>query len=247
MERVAGTGVPWWMQVYVVRDRALTVAMVRRAAKAGAGALVLTADTPVVGRKPRAEALERDAAVDLPAAYTTANFTPPDEDPEALWDEENVLRLWQAPDLTMGTIGWLREESGLPVVVKGVLRGDDARACVDAGAAAVWVSTHGGRQLDGAVSSAAALPEVVAALSGSGAEVYVDGGIRRGAHALRALALGARAVFLGRPPLWGLATDGATGVRRVLDGLTDELAHAMRLAGAPALDRITADLVAAPD
>ncbi len=128
-------------------------------------------------------------------------------------------------------------------MVKGVLRGDDARRCVDAGAAAIVVSNHGGRQLDGAVSTASALPEVVAALAGTGAEVYVDGGIRRGSHVLRALALGARAVFVGRPVLWGLAAGGADGVRTVLDGLTDELVHAMMLAGAPTLARLTADLV----
>jgi 4-hydroxymandelate oxidase len=130
------------------------------------------------------------------------------------------------------------------VVVKGVLRGDDAQRCVDAGAKAIVVSNHGGRQLDGAVSTAAALPEVVAAVEGTGAEVYVDGGLRRGGHVLRALALGARAVFVGRPVLWGLASNGADGVRTVLDGLTDELVHAMMLAGAPSLGRVTPDLVA---
>jgi 4-hydroxymandelate oxidase len=106
------------------------------------------------------------------------------------------------------------------------------------------VSNHGGRQLDGAISTAEALPDVVAALSGTRAEVYVDGGIRRGSHALRALALGARAVFVGRPVIWGLAVNGAVGVRAVLDTLTDELKHAMTLAGAPSVGHLTPDLVA---
>jgi len=240
IEKVAAVGVPWWAQVYVVRERELTAAYVRRATAAGAGALVLTADTPVVGRKPRADAFA--AAADVPAAFSRTNLDWPSdaEEPEL---GESDQRLWQAADITTETIGWLAGLSPLPVVVKGVLRGDDARRCVNAGAAGIVVSNHGGRQLDGAVSTAEALPEVVAALAGSGAEVYVDGGLRRGGHVLRALALGARAVFVGRPVLWGLAADGADGVRTVLDGLTDELVHAMMLAGAPTLGRVTADLV----
>ncbi len=239
MEKVAAAGGPWWAQVYVVRDRDLTAAFVQRATEAGAGALVLTGDTPVVGRKPRADALAVD--VDVPEEYTRANLGWRGDGTDEPGD--SLPGLWQAPDITLETIGWLRELSDLPVVVKGVLRGDDARGCVDAGAAAVVVSNHGGRQLDGAISTAAALPEVVAAVAGTGAEVYVDGGIRRGGHVLRALALGARAVFVGRPVLWGLATDGAEGVQTVLEGLTDELVHAMMLAGAPTLGRLTADLV----
>jgi 4-hydroxymandelate oxidase len=116
-----------------------------------------------------------------------------------------------------------------------VLRGDDAARCVAAGAAAVWVSTHGGRQADPAVASAEALPEIVAAV-GEDAEVYADGGIRSGSDVLTALALGARAVFLGRPTAWGLATGGADGVAGVLGGLTAELAATMALCG---LDDVT--------
>jgi 4-hydroxymandelate oxidase len=206
---------------------------------AGAGALVLTADTPVVGRKPRSDTLA--GGVTIPGEYTRTNLDWSESADDL--DDPTDTRLWQAPDITVDTIEWLAALSGLPVVVKGVLRGDDARLCVDAGAAAIVVSNHGGRQLDGAVSTASALPEVVAALAGTGVEVYVDGGIRRGSHVLRALALGARAVFVGRPVLWGLAAGGADGVRAVLDGLTDELVHAMMLAGAPTLARLTADLV----
>ena len=128
------------------------------------------------------------------------------------------------------------------MVVKGVLRADDARACLDAGASAVSVSNHGGRQLDTSPASADALPYVVDAVAGRG-EVYVDGGVRRGSDVVKALALGARAVMVGRPVLWGLAVDGAAGVAQVLDGLRVELTRAMALCGAPTVDDVTPDLV----
>ena len=146
------------------------------------------------------------------------------------------------PSITFDVIAWLREQSGLPVIVKGVLRGDDARRCLEAGASAVVVSNHGGRQLDGAVATARALPEVVASVGDDG-EVYVDGGIRSGIDVLRALALGARAVLIGRPVLWGLATGGADGVAAVLQGLRDELHEAAALAGAASIAEITDDLL----
>jgi 4-hydroxymandelate oxidase len=129
------------------------------------------------------------------------------------------------------------------VVVKGVLRGDDAAACLDAGAAAVVVSNHGGRQLDGVLATADALAEVAAAV-GDRAEVYVDGGIRRGTDVVKALALGARAVLVGRPVFWGLAVGGAAGVERVLSGLAGELRLAMALCGAVGVADLTPDLIA---
>ena len=127
--------------------------------------------------------------------------------------------------------------------MKGVLRGDDARRCVDAGASAVWVSNHGGRQLDGAVATADALAEVVDAV-GPEAEVYVDCGVRRGTDVLKALAFGARCVFVGRPAVWGLAVGGRAGVAAVIDALVDELVLAMTLSGCPSLDAVTPDLLA---
>ena len=130
----------------------------------------------------------------------------------------------------------------MPVVVKGVLRGDDALRCIDSGASALVVSNHGGRQLDGAVAAADALPEVVGAV-GDRVELYVDGGIRRGTDVLKALALGARAVLVGRPILWGLATAGAAGAQGVLELLSSELGQAMALAGARGVDELTPDLV----
>ena len=144
---------------------------------------------------------------------------------------------------TWADLDWLVRRSALPVVVKGVLRGDDALRCVELGARGVVVSNHGGRHLDTTVTTAAALPEVVAAV-GARAEVYVDGGVRRGTDILKALALGARAVSIGRPVLWGLTISGADGVRGVLAHLDTELRRTMMLAGVPALAEATADLVA---
>ncbi len=224
-EVVAAEGGAWWFQVYLMRGRDLSLGLVRRAAAAGASALVLTADTPVVGRK------RRDAGHEL---ISDREFL------VNLGPLNDVADAGQAADVTFADIGRLAEAGGgLPVVVKGVLRGDDAAACRAHGAAAVIVSNHGGRQLDGAMPSALALPEVTAALPDSGesagCEIYADGGIRTGEDALVGLALGARAVFLGRPVVWALACGGADGVRSLLSGLTDDLAHAMALAGAASI------------
>jgi 4-hydroxymandelate oxidase len=215
---VASTGGTWWFQVYLMRDAGLTAGLVQRAAAAGAQALVLTGDTPVVGNKAR---------------HAGAPVT----------DEQFLVNLGPLADLaaaelsrsvTPAHIGWLSELSGgLPVLVKGVLRADDAAACTAAGAAGIIVSNHGGRQLDRALPTAEALPAVAAAVPGE--PVYVDGGIRRAEDALAALALGARLVFLGRPALWALACGGAAGVQALLDGLTDRLVHIMGLAGASSL------------
>ena len=207
---------PWWFQAYVMRDRGRTLELVRRAAAAGAGAVVLTGDVPWLGNRPGA---------------TRAGLTRPLEPGEE-----------QDPTAGLEAIGELAE-AGLPVLVKGVLRGDDALACLDAGAAGVVVSNHGGRQLDRAVPTARALPEVAAAVAGR-APVLVDGGIRSGLDILCALALGADAVLLGRPALWALADDGAAGVERCLRALSEDLAHVMGLAGCRSLAEIGPDLIA---
>ena len=144
---------------------------------------------------------------------------------------------------TFHDLEWLAKRSPIDVIVKGVLRGDEAVRCLNAGAKAVIVSNHGGRHLDTTVTTCAALPDVLDAVAGK-AEVYVDGGIRRGTDILKALALGARAVLVGRPVLWGLATSGANGVTAVLDHLRSELVRAMALAGVPTLSEATPDLVA---
>jgi len=209
-----GTTKPWWLQAYVPPDREQMRPVLERAVAAGAAAVVLTADTPFAGSKYAAD--EEDwTGVDV--GWWRVNFPPPHP------------RRW-AQDLGLDDIGWLREAGGVPVVVKGVLRGDDALRCLEAGADAIYVSNHGGRQLDRAVSTATALPEVVAAV-GDRAEVYVDGGIRSGVDVLAALALGARGVFLGRSPLHALAVDGARGVERLLTALDTELGEVLHLAG----------------
>ena len=222
---------PRWYQVYVLNDRSRTERMIGEAVEAGISALVLTADTPVLGRR-RRDVVNQFA---LPP-----NLGGPSLHLEP-GEEGNLVD--QAADVTFDDIGWLHDISGLPVVVKGVVRADDAAACVEAGAAAVWVSNHGGRQLDGCVPTAVALQEVVAAV-GAQAEVYVDGGVRRGSDVLRGLAIGADAVFVGRPPVWGLANGGSDGVELVLKGLTGELKLAMALAGVRDCGEIGSDLVA---
>lgn len=208
---------PWWWQAYVVRDHRLTRERAKRAAAAGAGAVVLTGDVPYLGRRAGATRLD-----------LTGQPAPGDE---------------QDPSIGLEAISLLAEASGgLPVLVKGVLRGDDALACLEAGAAGVVVSNHGGRQLDRAVPTARVLAEVVDAVAGR-APVLVDGGLRSGLDVLCALALGAEAVLLGRPVLWALATGGADGVRDCLDAVTDELAHCMGLAGCASLGEIGRDLL----
>ncbi len=230
---------PKWYQLYRLHSAEHTAELARRAGQAGYRALVLTVDLPLLGRRRRD--LTHDFA--LPAGLRMANHPTADDRPSL---SANASATW-----TFDDIARYAEISDLPVVVKGVLRGDDAARCVQAGASAVWVSTHGGRQVDPAVSSAHALTEVVDAVRGETApdgadvEVYADGGVRTGSDVLTALALGARAVFLGRPTTWGLATGGAAGVTRVLAGVTEELAHTMALCGLDAVGAVTPDLVAA--
>lgn len=207
---------PWWFQSYVVADRSRTLDRVRRAAAAGATAVVLTGDVPWLGAR---------------HGPTRLQLTGP-ADPGDVQD----------PSAGLEVIGELAA-AGLPVLVKGVLRGDDALACLDAGAAGVVVSNHGGRQLDRALPTSRALPEVAAAVAGR-APVLVDGGLRSGLDVLCALALGADAVLLGRPVLWALAAGGAEGVERCLRVLADDLAHVMGLAGAASLAEVGPDLVA---
>lgn len=239
---------PRWFQVYVDPDRGFVADLVAQAAGCGFAAVVLTADMPVVGRRRRDE---RNGFA-LPPPLRIAHQPVEPDSPEAGQTEAAAVAGSQLtrhgarhldPAVTLDDIGWLASASGLPVVVKGVLRGDDAAACLDAGAAAIWVSNHGGRQLDGAIATADALPEVVDAVAGR-AEVYVDGGVRTGTDVLRGLALGARAVFLGRPVVYGLAAGGRTGVAEVLTGFTDELVRAMALCGVTSPSDLTEDLLA---
>ena len=224
---IAEAGAPWWVQAYVLRDRGLTTAMLERAVAAGARAVVLTADTPVVAVKREGPASVWDT---VPEDHLHAN-----EDLAGVRHSS----LEKATDLTPDTIGWLAEVTGLPVVVKGILRADDATTALSAGAAGVWVSNHGGRQLDRSIATTRALGPVADAV-GRQAQVFVDGGVRHGLDVLAALALGARAVFIGRPALWALAVSGAAGVTRLIGVIRAELEEAMCLAGVTAAEDVRA-------
>jgi 4-hydroxymandelate oxidase len=237
---------PLWFQLYVYKDRRVSEALVRRAEEAGYRALALTVDTPRLGRR------ERDVrnGFGLPPHLHIANFADPSmrdvmpQMPGASGLEVVVQRLFDQ-SLTWDALAWLKSITALPIVVKGILTAEDALLAVEHGAAGIIVSNHGGRQLDGVLATIEALPEVVEAVAGR-CEVYLDGGVRRGTDVLKALALGARGAFIGRPVLWGLAVDGAAGVERVLTLLRDELELAMTLAGRPTLASIDRSLVALP-
>jgi 4-hydroxymandelate oxidase len=230
-EEVAATGVSWWLQMYLTADRATSRPLLERAVAAGARAIVLTADTPVVGTKydgagPTAWELAQPGSshVNFPSGYGVAAGDA------------------KATDLGPWDVEWLAATTGLPVVVKGVLRAGDARRCLNAGAAAVWVSNHGGRQLDYSAATADCLAEVAAEVAGA-AEVYVDGGVREARHVLAGLALGARAAFLGRLPLYALAVEGSSGVHRLLADLERDLVDSLRLAGCSSVSVVPRDLV----
>jgi isopentenyl diphosphate isomerase/L-lactate dehydrogenase-like FMN-dependent dehydrogenase len=215
---------PLWFQLYI-RSFQQARSFVRRAELSGYKAIVLTVDSPRLGNR------ERDKRYNLAAIpFIEGNFG--DEELEFMGNT-----------ITWQTLDWLRTITSLPLVIKGILTGEDALLAVEHGAAGIIVSNHGGRQLDGAPATIEALPEVVEAVDGR-CEVYLDGGIRRGTDVLKALAFGARAVFVGRPVLYGLIVDGQEGVRHVLDILRAELETAMALCGRPTLASIDRTLFA---
>jgi 4-hydroxymandelate oxidase len=232
MAEVAAVGGPRWFQVYLLADPGARRALIERAVATGYEALVMTVDLQRLGRR------ERDIRVGftLPFDVTVPNVAIAAESSLDDAADQSFVETLSWPDLE-----WLAG-FGLPVIVKGVLHPGDATLAFEHGAAAVQVSNHGGRQLDGAIASLDALPAVVEAVRGRG-PVLFDGGIRRGTDALIALGMGATAVGIGRPILWGLAVDGEAGVGRVLDILAAELEHAMALAGLPSLVAIPGDLV----
>ena len=229
-----------------LREQGVRVRLLGRIDELGAGtrasiedALALTADTPMLGRRLR-DVRNRFA---LPEGLTMANL-PPEPNPEGR--PASALASYVASrhdaSLTWRDVDWLRSISGMPVIVKGILRGDDAARAVAEGAEGVWVSNHGARQLDGVAATIEALPEVVDAVGGR-VPVLLDGGVRWGTDVLKALALGANAVMVGRPLLWGLAAGGEDGAARVLSLLREELSTAMALAGCSSVGDIPRDLV----
>jgi 4-hydroxymandelate oxidase len=242
LEDVASAcGGPLWFQLYVYKDRALTQELVARAEGCGYGALVLTVDTPLLGRRYRDV---RNNFV-LPEGISMRNFEAAMTN-AARWGAHSsfsayVHDLFDAT-LTWEAVEWLRGQTRLPILVKGILTEEDASLAVHSGVSGVIVSNHGGRQLDGVTASIDALPEVVDAVAGR-IEVLMDGGVRRGTDILKALALGARAVCIGRPYLWALAAAGEAGVVDVLRILRDELALAMALSGRPAVGLIDETLI----
>ena len=230
IEEVAPKAGPWWFQLYVYRDRGLTRELVARAAAAGASAVVVTVDVPQRGRR---EAEERIHFA-MPPGVATALLAAPEgtcvstgASGTAVAAEINAVF---DPTLTWHNLDWLASLSPLPILLKGILHPADALHAVENGARAILVSNHGGRQLDSAVAALDALPAVVEVVADR-AEVLVDGGVRRGTDVLKALALGARAVLIGRPIHWGLAVSGESGVRHVLELLRAEVALDLLLCG----------------
>ncbi|KAF8955822.1 Hydroxyacid oxidase 1 [Entomortierella lignicola] len=258
-------GLPlFWFQLYVYKDRAMTESLIRRVEKVGYKALVITVDTPFLGRR----LADVRNVFSLPSHMSMANFETKDSKVTmanilkndssnssdhsasearaqtkraAQGNETKVVRQESSlaayvvsqidPTLNWKDIEWIQSITKLPIIVKGVLTAEDAKLAAEHGAKGILVSNHGGRQLDGVLATIDALPEVLDAVKGKDVEVYLDGGVRKGTDVLKALALGAKAVFLGRPVLWGLAHDGEAGVSLALDLIQKEFELAMALAG----------------
>lgn len=233
---------PRWFQLYVFRDRGLTLELVERAEAAGYTAIVLTVDAPLLGRR---EADMRNEFT-LPEGFTIASVgdgrldAPPGESGLAAYFAELL-----DPSLSWEDLEWLTAQTTLPVVVKGIHRADDAERAIEAGARAIGVSNHGARQLDTTPATIEMLPAIADAVGGR-AELLLDGGVRRGTDVIKAICLGADFVMLGRPVLWAPAAGGQGGVEDCLALITAELRHSMALCGAPALSDLGRDLVAGP-
>jgi 4-hydroxymandelate oxidase len=222
---------PRWFQLYIYKDRGVTADLVRRAEDAGCGAIVLTVDGQVWGRRNR----DQRSGFTLPPGMTLANLASSGHDKIPSGIDGSGLAAYAA-SLLDDSLDWndleaLVASTNLPVVCKGILHPEDARLCLAHGAQAVFVSNHGGRQLDGSPATMDVLQAVVDAVDGR-AEVYLDGGVRHGTDVVKALALGARAVAVGRPVIWSLGAGGQKGVSRMLELLREELDNAMALCGA---------------
>ena len=231
-----------WFQLYVHKERPLTQSIVERAERAGFECIVLTVDVPVLGRR------ERDLRNNfvLPPHLRLGNFEQRETADFCDFKTESGLasfhRGLREPGFTWKDLEWLATITTLPLLLKGVVRADDARKALDHGVGGIIVSNHGGRQLDTAIPSLRALPDISEAV-GDRTDVLMDGGVRRGTDIIKAIALGAKAVLIGRPIVWGLAVGGQAGVERALELLRDELDTAMALAGTPTLASMTRDLI----
>lgn len=234
---------PLWFQLYIEKDRGATKALVERVEQAGCRALVLTVDTPLLGRRERDIRNQFHMMPGLSAPHIRVNNSGALSEPIASASAlgKYVATQWDS-SISWKDLEWLQSVTTLPILIKGVVRGDDAVTSLNHGAAGVIVSNHGGRQMDAAVTTAHALREVASAMAGRGT-LLVDGGIRRGTDVLKAIALGANAVLLGRPVLWGLSAGGADGVKRVLQLLREEFDLAMALSGCREVREITEDLL----
>jgi isopentenyl diphosphate isomerase/L-lactate dehydrogenase-like FMN-dependent dehydrogenase len=248
IEDVAKEGGLCLLQLYVYKQRAETLKLVRRAKSAGYAAIVLTVDTPQLGRR------ERDLrnGFTLPSHIRLANFAGSEELDNLGKGVVGTSALQRYgvdmldPNLSWSDLAWLVREAQMPVWVKGIVRGDDAARAVDHGATAIVVSNHGARQLDGTMATLDALPEIVASVRNR-VPIVLDSGVRRGEDCVKALALGATAVMVGRPILWGLAVDGQQGVENVLSTMKDEISLTMSLLGVRTGGEITQDCVVAPE
>lgn len=220
VEQLAAAGPNMWFQLYVQTDLGFTEAVLRRAEAAGCRAVVVSVDSPVFGHRERDV---RHGFFDLPGGLVCENMRDPD-------DPEKVRSIQFDPDLSWEHVAWVRSRTSLPVVLKGIAHPDDAELAIGHGAQAIIVSNHGGRQLDTQPAAIKLLPPIASVVQGR-VPLLLDGGVRRGTDVLKAMALGATAVGIGRPVLWGLAVDGETGVRDVLEILTAELVRALTLCG----------------
>jgi 4-hydroxymandelate oxidase len=244
----AATG-PLWSQLYFMRDRRITERLIARAEESGYRAIVLTVDNQGATSRERDSRtewdMEREAEIapSLEADRVYRNFRDIDIPGAELPMRKTFHQLFEHA-LTWADLAWIRERTPLPLVVKGIQRGSDARLCREHGVDGLVVSNHGGFALTNARATIDVLPEVVA--EAGDVEVYLDGGVRRGTDVLKAVAVGARAVLIGRAQVWGLAVDGADGVAHVLEILRSELDRAMVFCGVPDVRKVDSDLIAPP-
>ncbi len=244
IEEIAPEAGPWWFQLYVFTDRGFTRDLAERAAAAGASALVVTVDVPVRARR-EGETRSR-FAVSSGMAMAQLPTTQGEQPPATIDAAATSVPTTFDPAFAWRDLDWLASLASLPILLKGILHPDDAVRAIDHGARGVIVSNHGGRQLDSAVAALDALPAVAEAIAGR-VEVLLDGGIRRGTDVLTALALGARAVLIGRPTHWGLAVGGEAGVHHVLELLRAELALDLLLCGLASPAEVTRDWLVPAD